>query len=279
MTIFRVNLLWRMLLAPATLSLFIVPKAVNAAELNIDSISDYSASLDLEQAKQLLQQVTSVNQFNDVYPTDWAYQSLVKLVKTYGCVAGYPNANFRGYIPITRYEAASLLASCLDRVTEVTEEVEKLMKEFKSELNFVTGSIMLLEDRVGTLEANQFSTTTKLKGKSTFTMGATKAYGTRNGSKYLWDYDQEYMVVDIDGNDQIIDGTTNSRYWEKTRQAWLTVHNKDGTLRSKGGKEGLQLLEGTGLERYYKDVKSRKFRQRKSWNRDGTGGAARAYNN
>ena len=51
MTIFRVNLLWRMLLAPATLSLFIVPKAVNAAELNIDSISDYSASLDLEQAK------------------------------------------------------------------------------------------------------------------------------------------------------------------------------------------------------------------------------------
>ena len=121
-------------------------------KLNIDSISDYSASLDLEQAKQLLQQVTSVNQFNDVYPTDWAYQSLVKLVKTYGCVAGYPNANFRGYIPITRYEAASLLASCLDRVTEVTEEVEKLNAEIQkaeADIAELTARIQELDEDIG----------------------------------------------------------------------------------------------------------------------------------
>ena len=64
------NLLRHVLAAPAALSLLIVPLAAEAAELNIDSVSDYSATLDLEQAKQLLQQVTSVNQFNDVYPTD-----------------------------------------------------------------------------------------------------------------------------------------------------------------------------------------------------------------
>ena len=113
------NLLRHVLAVPAALSMLMVPLAAESAELNIDSVSDYSATLDLEQAKQLLQQVTSVNQFNDVYPTDWAYQALVRLVKTYGCVAGYPNGNFRGYIPITRYEAAALLASCLDRVTEM----------------------------------------------------------------------------------------------------------------------------------------------------------------
>ena len=49
---------------------------------------------------------------------------------------------------ITRYEAAALLASCLDRVTELTEEVEQLLRKFESELNYVAGSIMLLEDRV-----------------------------------------------------------------------------------------------------------------------------------
>ena len=123
------------------------------ANINIEGISDYSATLDLEQAKQLLQQVTSVNQFNDVHPTDWAYQALVNLVRTYGCIAGYPNGDFRGYLPITRYEAAALLSSCLDRVSVVTDVVQRLVDEFKSELDFVAGSIMLLENRVGTLEA------------------------------------------------------------------------------------------------------------------------------
>ena len=83
----------------------------------------------------------------------------MKLVKTYGCVAGCPNGSFRGYIPITRYEAeaAALLNACIDRVTEMTEEVEQLLKEFESELNFVAGSIMLPEGRVVSLEASQFS--------------------------------------------------------------------------------------------------------------------------
>ena len=190
-------------------------------------------------------------------------------------VSGYPNGSFRGYIPITRNEAAALLASCLDRVSEMTEEVERLIEEFKSELEFVAGSIMLLEDRVGTLEANQFSTTTKLKGKSVFTMGATKAFGTGEGSRCYWDFDKKYKMVTIDGNETSIGETVNSRYWKNTRKAWLTVHNKDGSFRKKGGREGLQLLEGTGLEKYYKDVDSRKFRQRKIFKKDGTGGAAR----
>ena len=157
----------------------------------------------------------------------------------------------------------------------MTEEVERLIEEFKSELEFVAGSIMLLEDRVGTLEANQFSTTTKLNGKSVFTMGATKAFGTGEGSRYYWDFDKKYKMVTIDGNETSIGETVNSRYWKKTRKAWLTVHNKDGSFRKKGGHEGLQLLEGTGLEKYYKDVNSRKFRQRKIWKKDGTKGAAR----
>ena len=213
------------------------------ANINIEGISDYSATLDLEQAKQLLQQVTSVNQFNDVYPTDWAYQALVNLVRTYGCIAGYPNGNFRGYLPITRYEAAALLSSCLDRVSVVTDDVQRLVDEFKSELDFVAGSIMLLENRVGTLEASQFSTTTKLKGQATLVPGGTKAYGTQNGSDFYWDYDKYHQIVTIDGRDSPLGSTRNSRSWQLTREAWSKVHNKTAVLEKKTGRLDVRLLK------------------------------------
>ena len=48
------KLLQHLLHAPAVLTILIVPISAKAADLNIDSVSDYSATLDLEQAKQLL---------------------------------------------------------------------------------------------------------------------------------------------------------------------------------------------------------------------------------
>ena len=123
------------------------------------------------------EQVTSITQFSDVYPTDWAYQALSNLIERYGCVAGYPNGTYRGNRAMTRFEAAALLNACLDRVTEVTDELKRLMKEFEKELAILKGRVDGLEARVGELEATQFSTTTKLKGKTTFVIGATNAGG------------------------------------------------------------------------------------------------------
>jgi hypothetical protein len=148
------KLFQQMLVAPAALGL--LASGANAAELNINGVSDYAASAD---------QVTSVTQFSDVYPTDWAYQALSNLVEQYGCVAGYPNGTFRGNRAMTRYEAAALLNACLDRVTEVTDELRRLLKEFETELAILRGRVDGLEARVGELEATQFSTTTKLKAK------------------------------------------------------------------------------------------------------------------
>ena len=48
-----------------------------------------------------------------------------------------------------------------------------------------------------------------------FTVGATKAYGTQNGSKYTWNDDKKYKSENVDGNDTVIVETTNSRYWKK----------------------------------------------------------------
>ena len=42
------------------------------------------------------QQVSSVDTFTDVRPTDWAYQALSTLVSRYGCVAGFPDGTFQG---------------------------------------------------------------------------------------------------------------------------------------------------------------------------------------
>ena len=106
-------------------------------------MSDYAASEE---------QVTSITQFSDVYPTDWAYQALANLIERYGCVAGYPNGTFRGNRAMTRYEAAALLNACLDRIIEVTDELRRLIKEFETELAVIRGRVDGLEARVGELE-------------------------------------------------------------------------------------------------------------------------------
>ena len=175
----------QLLVAPAALGL--LATGVNAADLNINGVSDYLDSKE---------QVTSITQFSDVYPTDWAYQALANLIERYGCVAGYPNGTFRGNRAMTRYEAAALLNACLDRITEVTDELRRLIKEFEQELAILRGRIDGLEARVGELEATQFSTTTKLKGKTVWVAGATHAKGDNydtGGEKGARDaYNAEY---------------------------------------------------------------------------------------
>ena len=166
------KLFHKLLLAPAALGLM-APVAASAADMNLAGVKQY-ASAD--------EQVTSISQFSDVQPTDWAYQALSNLVERYGCVAGYPNGTFAGKKAMTRFEAAALLNACLDRVTEVTDQLKKLMKEFEKELAILKGRVDGLEARVGTLEANQFSTTTKLKGSTYWVLGGNAFGGTGSGA-------------------------------------------------------------------------------------------------
>ena len=155
------KLFQQLLLAPAALGL-VAPLGAMAAELNMDGVNKYAASSE---------QVTSITQFSDVKPTDWAYQALSNLIERYGCVAGYPNGTFKGGQAMTRFEAAALLNACLDRVTEITDELRRLMKEFEKELAITKARVDGLEAKVGELQATQFSTTTKLTGQVRFVMG------------------------------------------------------------------------------------------------------------
>jgi hypothetical protein len=181
------KLFQQLLLAPAALGL-LAPIAAQAADVSslsgASAASAYSAQQDTDafRAWQSQNQVTSVAQFSDVQPTDWAYQALSNLVERYGCVAGYPDGTFKGKQALSRFEAAALLNACLDRVTEVTDELRRLQKEFAKELAVLKGRVSSLEAKVGKLEATQFSTTTKLVGETSWALGAQAFGGNNNGT-------------------------------------------------------------------------------------------------
>ncbi|MEM8809588.1 MAG: iron uptake porin [Cyanobacteria bacterium P01_G01_bin.38] len=118
----------------------------------------------------LLAQVTSVSELDDVRPTDWAFTALARLVEDYGCIEGYPDRTFRGNRAMSRYEFAAGLNACLDVITftpgytQDLETIQRLQAEFAVELAEVRDRIDPLEADVTELQANQFSTTTKLSG-------------------------------------------------------------------------------------------------------------------
>ena len=159
----------QLLVSSAALGL-VAPMAAMASEADLNRYAPVSSD-----------QVTNISQFGDVQPTDWAYQALNNLVEQYGCVAGYPNGTFKGAKPLSRYEAAALLNSCLDRVTEATDELKRLAEEFQRELAVIRGRIDGIEKKIGKLEAAQFSTTTKLQGEATFDIGAVSFGGSQYG--------------------------------------------------------------------------------------------------
>ena len=155
---------------------------VLAAEEQLTSV------IELSEEENPMAQVTSVSQFSDVQPTDWAFQALQSLVERYGCIAGYPNGTYRGNRAMTRYEFAAGLNACLNRINQLIDAatrdlltredlitLQRLQSEFGPELATLRGRVDTLEASTAQLEANQFSTTTKLKGRATFNL--SNAFG------------------------------------------------------------------------------------------------------
>ena len=178
---------WNILkVSPVIASTVLSANSVMAGEVS----NQVTSVAELSQNSNNIGQVTSVSQFSDVQPTDWAFQALQSLVERYGCIAGYPNGTFRGNRALSRYEFAAGLNACLDRVNELiatatAESVKKediatlqrLQEEYSAELATLRGQVDALEARTTELEKNQFSTTTKLKGQAIFTL--SQAFGDK----------------------------------------------------------------------------------------------------
>ncbi|MDF0556578.1 iron uptake porin [Kamptonema sp. UHCC 0994] len=176
----------------------LAPSADREAIARVSELSEVPSSPAKSEKQQILDpavnwamdQVTSVSQLSDVQPTDWAFQALQSLVERYGCIAGYPDGTFRGNRALTRYEFAAGLNACLDQVNRLiaggtsnlaTKEdllaLQRLQEDFAAELATLRGRVDTLEARTAELEANQFSTTTKLTGRVEF--ATTRAFGDR----------------------------------------------------------------------------------------------------
>ncbi len=177
-----------LLFSPAILGLFIIAVPAMGSEVPLNQTSARNQPSSFSSAENI-GQVTSVSQLSDVKPTDWAFQALQSLVERYGCIAGYPNQTYRGNRALTRYEFAAGLNACLDQINQliatstadlVKKEdlatLQKLQEEYSVELQTVRGQVDALEARSATLESQQFSTTTQLRGEAIFVLAG--AFGS-----------------------------------------------------------------------------------------------------
>ncbi|MGC9503911.1 iron uptake porin [Baaleninema sp.] len=163
-------------ISSSILGVFLAATAANAQTTSVDELRDPTPSFSLDQ-------VTSVSQLSDVQPTDWAFQALQSLVERYGCIAGYPDGTYRGNNFMTRYEFAAGVNACLDQIVALIgggetidpadlATVRRLQEEFAAELAALRGRVDGLESRTAELEANQFSTTTQLRGEASFSVSS-----------------------------------------------------------------------------------------------------------
>ena len=172
------------------------------------NIDDLDSSIgELEPHEEDMGQVNNVFQLRDVSPGDWAFEALRNLVERYGCIAGFPNGTYRGNRPLTRYEFAAGLNACMQQIERLIaaggvsngdlESTRRLAQEFEAELATIGTRVDNLEGRVGFLEDNQFSTTTKLVGEVAFTLAG--AFGG----------DESFLETDALGN-PVIDPVTGN---------------------------------------------------------------------
>jgi len=176
------KLFQQLLVAPAALGL-LAPLAVNAADVNINDVSNYA---DLEEYELEV----STSHVSDVVPGDWAYSALQSLSESYGCVENGYSQNLRSGQSLTRYEAASLINSCLEGgiVSTDSEDFSRLVNEFGTEMAILKGRVDGLEQKVQDFSAGQFSSATKLSSSAVFTVAAIDTGGSTTDNKAAFTY-------------------------------------------------------------------------------------------
>jgi hypothetical protein len=222
------------------------PAATDSTFRTLDQIDQYTGNSTNVSNASPMGQVTSISQFSDVKPTDWAYQALQSLVERYGCIVGYPDRTYRGQRALTRFEFAAGLNACLDRISELIASstadlatkqdlatLQRLQEEFAAELAALRGRVDALDSRVSELEANQFSTTTKLSGETLFSVADVFNGEAGSLNNTIFSY-RTRLVFDtsFSGTDRLRArlqvGDTGR--WNGTNSAGDTVLGNDGRL-------------------------------------------------
>jgi hypothetical protein len=111
--------------------------------------------------------------FADVPANHWAYQAIQSLAAD-GLIEGYPDGQFKGDRPLTRYEIAVLIARVVAKVQTMRagfasradlDKLQKLLDAFKDELDALGVRVTNLEDSLDALDKRtRFAQSIELHG-------------------------------------------------------------------------------------------------------------------
>jgi Carbohydrate-selective porin, OprB family len=144
-----------------------------------------------------------------VKPGDWQYTALQKIAIKYGCNANLNNRS------VSQLEFARGLNACLSKVEPMLaqqpggvtppsvvpaggtaqpavtqadlEVLNRLTQEYRAQLTELDGRLVATDKKVAQLQANQFSTTTKLKGEAVFNVTGLISGGVSNNNVIFGD--------------------------------------------------------------------------------------------
>ena len=184
-----------------------------------------------------------------VKPGDWQYTALQGVAAKYGCNSNLTNQ------PVSQLEFARVLNSCLVKVEPLLaqqspsaqpgtqppavtaadlEVIKRLTQEYRAQLTEIDVRLTGADKKIAQAQANQFSTTTKLKGEVIFNLAGTTSGATSNNT-VLGDRVRLLFETSFNGQD---------RLW--TRLATGNQPGVTGNLTNGPTAEGAQVSESNG---------------------------------
>ena len=147
--------------------------------------------------------IPSVSKLKNIQTTDWEYQALQSLARHYDCTPQWQKGN--NTRPINRFEFAVGLNSCLQQIENITSRqdlilLQRLQRDFASELSRLTIEIEQLETKVAQIESQRFSPTTRFNGQVLFFL--TNSFGeddseTTFGYRTRLNFDTSFSGKDL----------------------------------------------------------------------------------
>ena len=130
-----------------------------------------------------------------VKPGDWQYTALQGVAAKYGCNSNLTNQS------VSQLEFARVLNSCLVKVEPLLaqqspsaqppavtaadlEVIKRLTQEYRAQLTEIDVRLTGADKKIAQAQANQFSTTTKLKGEVIFNLAGTTSGATSNNTVF-----------------------------------------------------------------------------------------------
>ena len=137
--------------------------------------------------------------------------------------------------PVSRLEAANVFLNCIGTTTKFSLKAKQLLVELSPDIAYLNslGSSSVSEGNTENLEAAQFSSTTTIKGKTTFVIGAVDAssssdtlenYYKKNSGSTTFNYDTEIdLKTSFSGKDLLFAKIRAGNYSTSSLATGLTT--------------------------------------------------------